>query len=326
MNQTLSIHYDPRLMEEVVFHIQRDSYVLKELDKQRNRIYELPDPEEREKRFNDLNQSWFDRLSLGKTIEQALQEQPVVNSLVESCFVVRATQAKEEGAELFVATDRGGEKIERRTLRILIRPESLLEQKSALTFLRHELFHIADMLDPAFAYAPTLPKTDDGPVYDSLIINRYRIVWDVTINGRMVRRGWLSNCAREQQLSEFRQIFPMLEGKTEECFQRFFGVDQPKHSELAAFALHPRAIAGHFIDGPTAAGRHCPLCRFPTHRFEPEPENLDADLLAAIRRDFPYWTSAQGLCAQCADLYRASHLSMAAARALPGSNPCQSTA
>jgi hypothetical protein len=324
MSQALSIRYDPRLVEEAVFHIQRDSYVSKELDEERNRIYEVRDPDERERLFNDLYRSWFDRLGLGETIEQTLREQTIVHSLIENCFVVRATQAKEEGAELFVAPDRAREKIQRRTLRILIRPESLLERKSALTFLRHELFHIADMLDPAFAYAPTLPKTDGGPTYDNLVINRYRVLWDATINGRMVRRGWLPDWAREQQLSEFRQAFPMLEGKTEECFQRFFDAEQPKHSEIAAFALDPRAVAGHF-KRPATAGTHCPLCKFPTHSFESEPENLGAVLLAAIRRDFPHWTPAHGLCAQCADLYRVSELSMAAAMALPGSNPCQSS-
>jgi hypothetical protein len=321
MKQSLAIHYDPRLVEEVVFHIQRDSYVLKDLDEERTRIYEVPEPDERERLFNDLNQLWFDQLGLGKAIEQALREQPLVNSLIESCFIVCAVQAKEEGAELFGATDRTPEKTQRRTLRILIRPESLIERKSALTFLRHELFHIADILDLAYAYEPTLPKTDGGPTYDSLITNRYRVLWDVTINGRMVQRGWLPNWAREQQLSEFRQAFPMLEGKTEECFQRFFDAEQPKHSEIAAFALDPRAVAGHF-KRPATAGTHCPLCKFPTHNFESEPENLGADLLATIQRDFPHWTPAQGLCAQCADLYRAREMSMAAARLLPGWSGC----
>jgi hypothetical protein len=225
--------------------------------------------------------------------------------------------SKEEGAELFVAADRALEENRRRTLRILIRPESLLEPESLLTFLRHELFHIADMLDPRFAYEPTLPRVEGGPTYDTLIINRYGVLWDTTINGRMVRRGWLKDAVHDQQLRDFRQAFPMLEEKGEEYFRRFFNADQPKHSELAAFALDPRTVAGH-LGGHSAAGSHCPLCKFPSHSFEPKPETLGDEVLAAISQDFPQWTPAWGLCAQCADLYRASRLSLAAARALPG--------
>ena len=325
MSQAMSVHYDPKLVEEAVFHAQRDRYVASELDERRTRIYEIADRDERERQFHDLYGSWFARLGLGRNIEQALGEQSLIESCVASCYVVCSPQAKQEGAELFVVTGRAAENNQRRTLRILIRPEMLLEPNSSLGFLRHELFHIADMLDPAFAYEPVLPKTDGGPTYDTLITNRYRVLWDVTINGRMVHRGWLPDWAREQQLSEFRQAFPMLEEKLEQDFRRFFEAHQPKHSELAAFALDPRAIAGH-LKGPAAAGTHCPLCKFPTHSFESEPENFGADLLAAIGRDFPLWTPAQGLCAQCADLYRASRLSMTAAMTLPGSNQCRSRA
>ena len=319
MSSALSIHYDPRLVEEALFHIQRGGRVFKELDLERMQIYQLPDPSERDRRFNDLSQAWFERLGLGRVVEQALQEQPVIPALVQNCFVVRATQSKEESAELFVAAERSREGQPRRTVRILIRPETLVGPEPALAFLRHELFHIADMLDPTFAYEPALPKTEGGPTCDTLIANRYRVVWDTTINGRMARRGWLAEGVRERQLGEFQQAFPMLEKKTEECFKRFFDADQPKHSEIVAFALDPRALAGE-SKKPTA-GAHCPLCKFPTHSFEPEPESLGTDLLAMIQRDFPQWRPGQGLCAQCADLYRASRLSVAAAMALPGSPP-----
>lgn len=316
-----TIQYDPRLFEEAVFYARPDPYVRRELDEQRNRIYQVADPEKREKQFYELHRDWFHRLGLGNVIEDTLGERSLIAAQVGECFVLCATLAKEEGAELFVATDRAPEQKQRRTLRILIRPETLLQPESALAFLRHELFHIADMLDPAFAYEPVLPKTDGGPTYDSLMINRYRVLWDVTINGRMLRRGWLADEIRKQQLSDFLQAFPMLEEKAEQCFQRFFDVAQPRHADLAAFALDPRAIAGQ-TQKPTATGTRCSLCKFPTHSFEPEPENMPEHVLAAIRRDFSHWTPACGLCLQCADLYRARQLSTAAATAFPGANPC----
>jgi hypothetical protein len=320
MKRAMAVHYDPKLMEEAVFHVQRDSYVARELDERRRRIYEISEPEERERLFQDLYREWFVRLGLGDAIEQALQELPIISALVNDCYIACATQAKQEGAELFVAPKDASEKSQRRTLRILIRPESLLERETAITFLRYELYHIADMLDPAFAYHPTLPSTDGGPTYDTLVTNRYRVLWSITISGRMMRRGWLTQTTRSQALKDFCQAFPMLQDGAEKYFELFFDADQPRHSTLAAYAVNPRAAVGQ-LDYRSVAGTHCPLCRFPSHCFEPDPEKMAAEVLAAIAQDFPGWSPARGLCAQCADLYRASRLSMAAAEALPGWNP-----
>ena len=61
MNNRMNILYDPRLIEEAVFHAQRDSYVSTEIQARRSRIYEIVDPDEREQHFNELNRTWFDR-------------------------------------------------------------------------------------------------------------------------------------------------------------------------------------------------------------------------------------------------------------------------
>jgi hypothetical protein len=319
MNPGATIHYDPRLVEEAVFYAQRDRYVTRELDEARSRIYEVADAEEQDARFNDLNRSWFDRLGLGNIVARALQEQSIIAEQVNNCFVVRASHRKQEGAELFVTPTSPQINTPRRTLRLSLRPESLFDAEVLPTFLRHEFFHIADMLDPQFGYEPALPKTAGGPTYDTLIINRYRVLWNTTINGRMARRGWLPASARDQELEDFQRAFPMLEEKIEEHFRRYFDAEQPKHAELAAFAFDPRAGAG-LQAGHSAPATHCPLCKFPSHSFEPHPNALGSEVLAAISQDFPKWTPERGLCAQCAELYRSSRLSLAAAKAIPGSN------
>jgi hypothetical protein len=317
MNPSMAIHYDPRLVEEAVFHLQRDSFVRSELDEQRKRIYEVADPDNRERQFLDLNRTWFDRLGLGNGVEAALREQPLITAQVGNCFIVCTIAAKEESAELFVAQDARLENPPERTLWVLLRPESLLKAVSLKTFLRHELFHIADMLDPAFAYEPTLPKAEGGPTYDTLITNRYRVLWDVTINGRMLRRGWCDASVREQQFSNFVHAFPMLQDRFEEFFSGFFDSEQPKHADLARFAFDPRQASGN-LQRQAAPGTHCPLCKFPTHVYEPEPNHLDAEVLAALKEDFPNWTASLGLCVQCADLYRGRQMSVDALRLLPG--------
>ena len=320
MSVGATIQYDPRFIEEAVFHARSDRYAAMEIQEARNRIYEVSDPERRDDLFNDLNRLWFNRLDLGKIIDQTLLEQNIVTAQVENCFITHAGQTKQEGAELFVAEDPQHNDRRIRTLRILLRPESLSEAEALRTFLRHELFHIADMLDPAFAYEPTLPKAEGGPTYDNLITGRYRVLWDATINGRMSRRGWCDASVREQQFSEFVHAFPMLQDRLEEFFSRFFDSEKPTHTDLALFAFDPRRASGS-LQRRAAPGTHCPLCKFPTHSFEAEPGLLDNEALAALKKDFPNWTASLGLCVQCADLYRGRQLSMAALKLLPGCQP-----
>ena len=352
MNQALSVRYDPRLVEEAVFHARRNGYTLKGLDAQRNRIYQVSDPDDRERQFHELHYSWFVRLGLNQTIDEALQEQPVIAAQVGRCFIVCA-ESKAQGAELFVAQEERPENPGGRTLRVLLTPQSLLSptdkavapyntpvtrnpepeppakagdkveglnSTSLKTFLRCELFHIADMLDADFAYQPALPKAEGVPTYDTIVTNRYRVLWDITIHGRMMRRGWLPESDRADQLAYFRDAFPMLKDNADELFNRFFDSDRPTHPELADFAFNPRDAKASGGD-PCAPGAHCPLCKFPTHSFEPKPENLGDDVLAVIKGDFTNWTPSMGLCAQCADLYRASRLALAAAKLLPGCTP-----
>lgn len=322
MSQSLTIYYDPKLIEETVFQAQSGTALAREFDDERRRVYDIPDPETRERSFQDLFSRWFARLALSQPITAAVQEQPFIIPAIEACYVVRALHAKQEGAELYVAhQDRGGDTT-KRTLRITLRPESLLDAAALQPLLRNELLHIADMLDPAFGYEPALPQSPDGPTYDSFITNRYRVLWNVTIGGRMARRGWLPASARERALVEFAAAFPMLHSDSEPLFQRFYDDDRPDHATLAAFAFDPTA-GGEARNESKAATSHCPLCKFPTQTFEPAPHALADDVRQAITGDFPDWLPERGLCRQCADLYRGRQMSLAALKTLPGWNSAE---
>ncbi|MBI2361509.1 MAG: hypothetical protein HYV04_21800 [Deltaproteobacteria bacterium] len=313
-----TLHYDPRLIEEAVFLCLREHPKAGEFDRERCRPYEISDPEERERGFQDLHRAWFIRLGLAHPIEEALGEQPILLSRIKTCLVGRTAAKKLEGAELFVGAEEGSSDREQRNVRILLRPESLLDPAALLSFLRHELLHITDMLDPDFGYEPVLPAAAGGPAHDRLLAERYRALWDATIDGRMSRRGWASESVRAERLKDFRRAFPMLGEDSAPKFSQFFDHERSAHPELVAFACNPLAGAG---DLPTTAspGNRCPLCGFPTHSFAPEPDRLPPEVIAAIVTDFPNWRPAHGLCLQCADLYRARETSISAALCLPGS-------
>lgn len=300
-----AIEYDPRLIEETVLRALRGHAEAAPFRRQRDRLYEIPDVEARDAAFREFHAAWFERLGLGEAIDQALTEQPSIPGAVRACLVAFAASDRQEGAELFVLPrEETVSEADRRSLVIRVKPDTLLRTASLRTWLRHELLHIADMLDPRFGYEPWLPSSDVGPAHARLLIDRYRVAWDAYIDGRLTRLGWAPAGARADRLDEWRRAFPMLGDLAAGVFERFFGAASLRHEELVAFAVAPDAWLARAPRGSQPGGR-CPLCRFPTHAFEPDPHRLPAAALRAIRGDFPAWEPDQGLCLQCADLYRA---------------------
>ncbi len=116
-------------------------------------------------------------------------------------------------------------------------------------------------------------------------------------------------------------VFAALRGRPESrTFHRerdpIYREADPEERERRFAALH--AAWFERLDLAAAARSRCPLCGFPSARFEPRPEDLPRAVRDAIRADFPGWIEADGLCPQCADLYRARPLSRGAADLLPG--------
>ena len=310
----LRVEYEPRLVEETVFQALKGHPKGPAVRRQRDRLYEIEDAEARDAAFRRFHAAWFDRLGLGEPIDQALSEQPLIAAAVWACLVAFASSDRQEGAELFVRSPQEGmSEVGRRSVVIRLRPETLLAPARIRAFLRHELLHIADMLDPRFGYEPWLPSSDAGPAHRELLKERYRVLWDAYIDGRLSRLGWAPAGTRARRLAEFARAFPMLGGRAEEAFDCLFGSESRRHGELVAFASDPESMIDRSSGGGRAGGC-CPLCRFPTHAFEPEPRRLPHAAREAVRHDFPEWDPSAGLCLQCADLYRARSASPSSER------------
>ena len=213
-DMSFPFRYDPRLVEEAVFLAVQGRPQEHAFHAQRDRVYELSDPEERDPAFQDYHASWFTRLRLGAPIEHAFAEQPCIAQAVREYVVGRAVRKKEEGVELFVSpAEQACSERQRRSVGLLLRPESLLAPDNLLRFVRYEVFHIVDMLNPDFGYEPVLPHSAVGPAHDQLLTARYRLLWDVTITGRLVRRGWVPAAVGERCLHTFATAFPTLGGR-----------------------------------------------------------------------------------------------------------------
>ena len=70
------VTFMPDLVEEAVLLAERQALPpeARAFRRERDRIYELTDPEARETGFNVLHRRWFVRFNLGRTVEQVINE------------------------------------------------------------------------------------------------------------------------------------------------------------------------------------------------------------------------------------------------------------
>jgi hypothetical protein len=96
------------------------------------------------------------------------------------------------------------------------------------------------MLDPAFGYVRELPRVDTDPALVNLFRERYRVVWDATVDGRLCGEGLLETRARSLRFAEFTRAFPMLADSAEAAFASWFEGSRPTHAAFVAFIQAPQ--------------------------------------------------------------------------------------
>lgn len=297
-----SIEYQPQLVEEAVLRAIIRHAGEGMFREERDAIYNLQDEEAREEAFQTLHQCWFERIGLHEPLEEVLSYWPILRTHTHRCLLVKAPSKKEVGAELFVAEDHSGRsKCEIRSVVIRLTAELLIQSEPLIHFLRRELLHVVDMLAPKFGYEPNLPKSEIGPTYDRLLQERYRILWDLTIDGRLQRKNFLPASVREKHWTIFKNTFPGPGQDLEKVFNFFFDNDAPKHQDLLSFSLAPETWFIHANLESKSKGI-CPLCHFPSHCLV-DAKNLSATIIDEIKKEHTNWRVAEPVCRQCCDLY-----------------------
>lgn len=275
----MQLQYDADLIENVVFLETRrlehngQALLVARYDRQRSKLYAIADEDARQSAFFELHLKWFRDFGLEDQLLAALKQFPLIRERVVSLLIRKATGKKDEGAELFVRPDA-------RNVAVAFLCERLFEPGFG-QFLRHELCHISDMLDESFAYEPEITLAGAPPAELDLLRERYRVLWDITIDGRL-------NHNRPARLAEFQKALPTL---SETTFDELWAA-RPSHPELVALA---KSVLVRASNSP---GAPCPLCKFPTFQWAAPTE-----MSAAIHDHFPQWSPAQGCCARCAELY-----------------------
>jgi hypothetical protein len=263
--------------------------------RERERLYSILDPEDRNAAFFQLHLEWFREWGLEGLLTTPLREFPLLAGALKVLAFRKSRRRDEDGAELYVneAGERNGV--------LALRPERLERDAELLAFLRHELTHLQDMLDSAFGYRPELAVPGQSLNHHRLARERYRLLWDVSIEGRLSRTGHPTFTSKQQQWLEFTNTFANWPAsRQQQVFDSLWADPAPTHRALEELACEPRELQS--AGGPEP-GAPCPLCGFPTFAWASEA-SLVEHTVEAIGSEFPAWTPAQGACARCAAIYR----------------------
>lgn len=272
----MNVEVDPALVEEAVHLLARaDAGRWRAYRRRVDPLYDRPDREERlPAALLGLLREW----GALAPVEAALALAPGA----DRALVARSRAPDDEGADLLVGDGR--------TLLLRLAAARFLDAAALGALARHEVRHVADMLDPAFGYRPDLGMGGRTRAEQELVRARYRVLWDLAVDAR-------EGCPvpAEARRAQLDRAFAALDGGQRE---RLRAAAPRTHAALAAAARDPWAFLGEPRTRAGAKGEPCPLCGFPTHDWDPDPPE------EAIRRDFPGWEPAHGACRQCGDIYR----------------------
>lgn len=307
----LTIEYDHDLVEQATFlAARRDERFERDLHLVIDPLYEISDKELRQQAFEAAFREFFAKFGLSSIIADLLKEVPIVGRQVGRCVVGAAPRARDESAELFVQDTETKATPSLRTLVIQVCPQSLLDSERFVARLRRELLHVADMLDDRFAYARE--AVAGLPARQNLVRDRYRILWDIYVEGRLHREGRVDN---GMTASLRRALASVFAGATPRhvrtAFNRVYETGKLTHSELLHWANRPEALfdesARSHAKPQKLPGEPCPLCGFPTHEWFDFGGEGAGSTANRIRLGHKHWSVKRGACRQCAEMYGNSH-------------------
>ena len=309
----MDIDYAPDMLDELVrMEMERrekegDLGLTKEYHKLREALYNLPDDDDdREEGFEEVDRKVFATLDLGSGIEEILEEFPLIPEKIGLMEIRKAYNREEESVNI---SNRHLETDQKATI-IRLRPQCFFNPNGFVNVIRHEFMHLNDILDEEFGY--NTRRFGKNPSEDAFIRDRYRVMWDIYIEGRLAREGRdATDMGRDGCWKEFNLLYVKLPEKDRKTiFETLWNREKMTHSGIAELASDPYKLLQSADISTTEGdaetkkkvalpGSPCPLCKFPTyhpvHDFSPEA-------LDKIKKDFPKWEE-DWACERCMDLY-----------------------
>lgn len=298
----MQLRYDEDFIEAAVFFCSRGGRVgvprmqVARFECEREKNYGILDPDERNAAFFRLHLAWFREWGLEASLAACLREFPLLGRQLNALAIRKTPSRQDEGAELFV--NAAGE----RTGLLALRVERFRDDAALHAYLRHEFTHLHDMLNPAFGYSPDLELAGANAAQKRLARERYRLLWDITIDGRLAAAGHLPSASREQHAAGFARSYAFWPAdRRDSTFSGLWGCAAPAHRQLLALIDDPRGLRDTHLPLPGAA---CPLCDFPTFNWA-DMALVSGAIQHRISAEFPAWQPENGLCYRCLETYHA---------------------
>jgi hypothetical protein len=263
---------------------------------ERERCYGILDPDERATAFAQLQLSWFQEWGFAERLGKVAAHFAILSDALAALAFRKARGRNDEAAELYRDPEGQWRGI------VALRPERFADDSALKRFLHHELAHLADMVNPEFGYSPELGQTGQTPSQLRLTRERYRLLWGVSIDGRLAQRGLDTVADEVQRRQEFNRGFAFLpDERRDELFDALWSGRLAQHLPLLELAADPRGLQGRHAPVPGAA---CPLCGFATFQWT-EIDRLRTAARERMHADFPGWSDGESVCARCAEMYDA---------------------
>lgn len=295
----MHLRYDDDFVEAAVFlcasgrRLGAPALQIRRFHAERERCYTVADPDERNAAFFKVHLGWFREWGLEQLLTGLLQDYPFLPGALNVLAFRQARGRNEEGAEMYVNAGV-------RNAMVALRMDRLERDEPLLRFLRHEFMHLHDMVDPAFAYSPQIHLPTHNHTQQRITRERYRLLWDTTIDGRLTRAGRETVNRQEQHQALFERAFSFWpEEKRRRVFDAHWTERAPRHENILALATDPRDLS--HAQEPLPGGS-CPLCHFPTFEWT-DVTALAPETLSTLRTQFPHWTPDQGACKRCVEIY-----------------------
>ena len=298
------LEYSPSLIEEAVMRFISDREEETVFREERNALYEIKDGEQRDSAFQNFHLSWFAKLELDTPLVKYLCFYPHIITKVDRVAIIQAPTKKKEGAELFRKNDKLYSNDDKNTsILITLTPEQFCKPARLFDYLRHELQHIEDMLNPDFGYRMNSSNPKVSTLINSLFLQRYSVLWDLTVDGRLSNKEWQTSLSKEKHFEKFQQTFQLPFGESSRLFDYFFDNPNPTHEKLEDFAVDPLGWLQDSENVKDASKGNCSLCTFSSTDLTTIPEQFSVEIIEQIQKENPDWKLSDPVCGQCIDIY-----------------------
>jgi len=312
--KTLEIVYDQQLVDDIVYkglakqEASGDLALYKEYHEKRDAIYEMEE-ESRPRKFRELDSDFFNRLGCDVYIKEIFDEYPDIKEKIESVHVRRATTRQNEGSNV---VDEG------RKVIIRLYPEIFIEGINEIRrVIRHELMHVSDMMNKEFNYNVN-EEFSPSPMEERIMRDRYRLFWDISVDGRLVNKGLETTATRDERKREFDSFFSKIpEDSRDLIFTKMWVAEEPMaHDTMVELSKDTNKVLALAAGGRSSEeliedtkklgplpGTTCTLCGFPSFDWVEEAAE-DEDIVKILKEDFPDWEPQDGVCSRCAEYYK----------------------